>query len=163
MDFIVLVKDSLFTYWDWLLVTISIITVLQFRVVHNLVMLVLWPARYPLLAVIYVFIFMLYLLAKALDPRAADLIVIHMTKGRKESFPLVRFLKGVYLSFYYRRMSMHDFPVFKEQRELDAVVDTVNGGSGAGSLESRLRRYVSERDKLEMFINKNIDNVRSRK
>ncbi len=156
MDYLVLVKESVFTYWEWLVLALSIITVLQFRIVHNLVMLSLWPARYPLLAVIYIFIFMLYLLAKALDPRAADLMFIHMTKGREESFPLTRFLKGLYLSFYYRRMSMSDFPVYREQAELIAVVDTVNGGAGAGTLESRLRRYVNEKDRLDRFIKERV-------
>lgn len=163
MELMIDVKDVLFTYWQWLLLASGIATMMQFRVVHNLVMLSLWPARYPLLAVIYVSIFVLYLFAKALDPRAADFIVTYMTKGRTESFPLIRFLKGIYLSISLRRMSMLDFPVFKEQLELGHVINAVNGGKGLGSLESRLNKYLFERNKIENIFMKSLNKIKSRK
>lgn len=163
MNFLLDVKFMIFTYWEWLLVASSIALMLQFRLVHNLVLLSLWPARYPLLAVIYVSIFILYLFAKALDPRAADLILMYMTKGLNESFPLVRFLKGIYISSAYRRMSMYDFPTMRERRELNQVVDAVNNGSGLGSLESRLRKYYGERKRIDSFIEKCVESVRLRK
>lgn len=148
------IEYTTYNYWQWLLVSIVIITILQFRVVTNLLLLSLWPARYPILAVVYVAIFLLYLIAKALDPRAADFIHVHMVQGDKPSFPLMRFIRGVYLSIKLRKLNKYDFPGFKKNYEANAILNSLSNGHNLGTVEDRVVQFVQTRNKLKKWLGK---------
>lgn len=132
------------SYIGWLIVAIVSTFILQFKAVSNFALIALWVVRLPLLAVLYVTLFVNYLLVKALDPRCADVILISLTKGSTKHMPLVRFIYGIWLSIDIRRGVQKEWADKRTVLLFNNFMSETNTGYRWGCAEDRLSAFYND-------------------